>query len=132
MRTIFLIMIGLSWLYSAEIVTDKKTGLVWQDNSYAKSMKKDWSDSKDYCQNLILDGQSDWRLPTIKELQSIVNIKKSHPAIKEGFKNVAGSYWSSSDCVSNTSSAWFVVFHSGSTLSRAKTKKYYVRCVRGR
>jgi hypothetical protein len=126
-------MIGLSWLYSAEILTDKKTGLAWQDNSDAKSMKKSWSDSKEYCQNLILEGQSDWRLPTIKELQSIVDIKKIYPAIKDDFKNVAsGSYWSSSEFVSNTSRAWHVVFHTGSTSYRDKTKKYYVRCVRVR
>ena len=100
MRAILLIMIGLSWLHSAEIFTDKATGLVWQDNSDAKNVQKDWSGAKGYCQNLTLEEKSDWRLPTIKELQSIVDIKKFNPAIKDGFKNVASNdYWSSSEHV---------------------------------
>ena len=133
MRAILLIMIGLSWLYSAEIFTDKTTGLVWQDDSDAKSVKKDWSDAKEYCQNLTLEGQGDWRLPTIKELQSIVDIKKSNLAIKDGFKNVASDfYWSSSETVSDSSQAWHVHFSSGSPSSTYKSYKNYVRCVRGR
>ena len=129
MRAILLIMIGLSWLYSAEIFTDKTTGLVWQD----KSVKKEWNDAKEYCQNLIFEGKSDWRLPSTKELQSIVDIKKYDPAIKDGFKNVTSNvYWSSYENVSSNSEAWCVYFKSGRTSHRNKSYKLYVRCVRGR
>ena len=133
MKVILLIMIGVSVLFSAEIFKDTKTGLIWQDNKAAKTVEKDWSGAKRYCRNLSLDGKSDWRLPDIKELQSIVDIKKYNPTIKNGFKNVASRYyWSSSPYVSYDSNAWYVFFLSGSTDRSDKSDKYYVRCVRGR
>ncbi len=45
---------------SKEIVTDSVTGLMWQDDSSAKSVKKDWEDAKAYCQNLTHGGYNDW------------------------------------------------------------------------
>ena len=56
---------------SKEIVTDKVTGLQWQDNSEAKTVSKNWSDAKSYCEALTLGGHNDWRLPTIEELESM-------------------------------------------------------------
>ena len=133
MRTILFIMIGISWLYAGDMVRDSATGLVWQDNEAAKSVKKSWSGAKSYCRDLTLGGHSDWRLPTIKELQSIVDIRKYDPAIKNGFRNVASYlYWSSSVSVSDSSEAWSVFFDSGRTNSGTKSCKGYVRCVRGR
>ena len=32
-----------------------------------------WHDALAYCENLDLGGHDDWRLPNVKELQSIVN-----------------------------------------------------------
>ena len=126
-------MIGFSMLFGADTFTDAKTGLTWQDNSASASIEKDWSDAKSYCKNLTLSAKNDWRLPSIKELQSIVDIKKYNPAIKSGFKHVASYYyWSSSEYVSGSSYAWEVYFYYGSTSFNDKSDKYYVRCVRGR
>ena len=134
-------MIGVSFLYGADIFVNKKSGLMWQDNSVVKEEKRVWSEkgffsSKgaiEYCKDLELEGYDDWRLPTIKELQSIVDITKYNPAIKDGFKNVASlNYWSSSEDVSRSSRAWGVYFGYGSTYNYGKTNEYYVRCVRGR
>ena len=44
------------WQRSGEIVTDTKLGLMWQDNSKAKSTKKKWKSAKNYCQNLSFGG----------------------------------------------------------------------------
>lgn len=132
MRAILLIMIGLS-LYGAEIFTDKATGLVWQDDMDAEKVKKNWHNAKEYCQDLTLEGKSDWRLPTLKELKSIVDINKSTPAIKDGFKNVASNfYWSSSEDVSNSSIALYMNFNSGMENGNNKYNNYYIRCVRGK
>lgn len=133
MRVILLIMTGLSWLCAAEVFTDPSTGLMWQDNRDAKSIEKDWEGAKAYCENLSLEGQSDWRLPAIKELQSIVDITKYDPAIKAGFKNTASNYyWSSSACVDGSSYAWSVDFEYGDTRNGDKSNSIHVRCVRGR
>ena len=45
-------------------------GLMWQKNEFEKQMN--WYDSMDYAENLRLGGYDDWRLPTIKELEDIV------------------------------------------------------------
>jgi hypothetical protein len=114
-----------------QIVYDPSSHLYWQDNSEAKSVEKDWQDAKQYCQNLSFGGYSDWHLPSIKELESIVDYSRDPNAYKKGFKNFASSnYWSSSDYVSNSSLAWFVVFEYGGSDYSNKTYKYYVRCAR--
>lgn len=133
MRKVLLILITLSCLYSAQTYVDSATSLIWQDNSEVKSAQKSWSAAKSYCQNLTLLNQSDWRLPSVKELQSIIDIKKAYPAIKNGFKNVAADfYWSSSEYIYGDSDAWIVGFNSGRTDYYDKSYKYYVRCVRSK
>ena len=132
MRAFFLIMLGVSLLFSSNFFVDKKTGLIWQDNSAVKEIKMNWQDAVNYCSELNLGGYRDWRLPDIKELQSIVNISKYKPAIKKGFKYVDPwrAYWSSSVYISDTSKAWRVRFETGETQSSSKKTKYHVRCIR--
>ena len=131
MRAILLILLGMSCLYGSESVMDGT--LQWQDNRDAKTVQRDWEGAKSYCANLTLDGYSDWRLPTIKELQSIVDITKHDPAIKGGFSNTASSwYWSASPTVNYDSNAWIVSFYDGYTYNSTLTHTHYVRCVRGR
>jgi len=132
MRAILLILLGINCLYGSESVMDGT--LQWQDNRDAKTVQRDWEGAKSYCANLTLDGYSDWRLSSIKELQSIVDITKHDPAIKTGFKNTATDdwYWSASPSVGNVSFAWIVHFYSGDTGNGTKAGTNYVRCVRGR
>ena len=134
MKIIFLILIGVNLSFASDVFNDSKTGLVWQDNSAAKETKMNWQDSVDYCSKLNLAGYNDWRLPSIKELQSIIDINRHKPAIKKGFNYVGTSkyYWSSSVDVSRIERAWIVGFLHGHTQSYYKTSKIYVRCVRYR
>jgi len=127
-------MIGASFLLASETVTTNSTGLMWQDSSEAKNTKRDWKGALNYCAELSLAGHSDWRLPSIKELQSIVDVGRHKPSIQKDFKNVStsGRYWSSSVYVPSNKNAWVVHFEDGSTYDYRKTREYYVRCVRGR
>ncbi len=118
---------------SGEVVTDTKLGLMWQDDSHAQSVKRDWSGAKRYCKNFSLGGYSDWRLPTYYELVSIVDYDRYKPAIMPSFQNVASKgYWSSSVDVSDSGYAWYVNFEEGYTAANSKSDEHYVRCVRGR
>ncbi|WP_432735289.1 DUF1566 domain-containing protein [Maridesulfovibrio sp. FT414] len=56
-------------------VEDKATGLIWQQADSGK--KLNWEEALAYCENLSLAGRSDWRLPNVKELQSIVDYTRS-------------------------------------------------------
>ncbi len=130
MKIILLIMIGFS-LSIANVVVDKETGLMWQDNYEAKSVTKTWSGAKQYCKDLTLKDYSDWFLPTHEQLQTITDKSQYNPAIDKQFKNVISSYyWSSSSDVSNSSDAWYVYFKDGGSDGYDKANDYYVRCAR--
>ena len=114
-----------------EIVTDNTTGLVWQDDEEAKTVTKNWEDAKAYCQALTLGGYSDWRLPTIRELKTIVDRGRYYPAINPSFQNVVSDhYWSSTTYASYTDGAWDVNFYYGYDDWYVKSNTNYVRCVR--
>jgi len=117
---------------SKELVIDKNTGLMWQDNIDTKTIRKNRKDAKQYCRRLVFAGYDDWYLPRLKELKSIVDETKFNPAIKKGFKNiVAGHYWTSSPNLSDIVIAINVDFKSGQTYNNTRKGKAYVRCVRG-
>ena len=114
-----------------EVVTDNNTSLVWQDNSDAQTILKDWQGAIDYCEAMDFAGQTDWRLPSITELESIVDTANT-PTIKSEFQNtISRLYWSSTTNAYNASGVWGVYFLTGYTESFGKTNNVYVRCVRG-
>ena len=58
-------------------VTDKCTNLVWQQATNPTFLL--FADAQAYCATLTLDNKSDWRLPTIFELQTIVDYGRVDP-----------------------------------------------------
>jgi hypothetical protein len=120
-------------LMALNLNANEMSDLVWQDSNDTKRIQKDWQGAKDYCETLVLGQKDDWRLPNIKELQSIVDIKSYKPAIKKEFKNISirGYYWSSTVDISSDGYAWNVDFNYGHTLKDSMLNELYVRCVRG-
>ncbi len=115
-----------------ELVIDKTTGLMWQDNTDTKIIKKNQKDAKQYCRSLVFAGYDDWYLPRVKELKSILNPKKSAPTIKKEFKNVVPRhYWTSSPNLSDTVNAINVDFESANSYQSNRRGRAYVRCCRG-
>jgi hypothetical protein len=117
-------------------VTDPETGLLWEQETAGPMT---WQEALAYCENLSLAGHTDWRLPDIDELQSIVEYTAYNPAItnpecsKYGpFPGTAsGFYWSSTTQASSIGNVWGVNFQDGDITTYAKTGSYYVRAVRG-
>ena len=118
------------------IVIDTRTGLVWQDNAAAATTTATWANAITTCENLVLGGYSDWRLPNINELKSIRDMSRSSPAIDTAFVNTATDYyWSSTSYAADTTYAWGV-FSDGIIDGRVDGEykggySFYVRCVRG-
>ena len=112
-------------------VTDNVTGLMWQQQE--DNIARTWVDSGTYCGNLSIGGLTDWRLPTKKELVSIVNYGSYLPAIDVTFfpnTNSSTNYWSATTRSDYTPSAWFVYFYNGYVGNYLKTSSRYARCVR--
>ncbi len=72
---------------TGDSVIDMVTGLIWTQTpdidgsgTINVSDKLDPDGAATYCDNLILDGRSDWRLPTIKEQYSLMQFTGKDPS----------------------------------------------------
>jgi hypothetical protein len=123
-------------------VTDNVTGLIWeQKTDDGSSRDKDttftWKDALAYCENLILGGFANWRLPNPKELERIVDLSTSNPAADTTyFPNTNnGFYWTGTTCVGcHKFKALAYDFSDGKLYFGVKFKndvygENYVRCV---
>ena len=98
-------------------VTDLDTGLMW---TQVPSSAQTWANALTYAEGLTTAGYSDWRLPNVKELQSLQDIPRAtasavttNPCINRVlFPAVTGTaYWSSTSVKTGTpTQAWLVDF----------------------
>ena len=111
-------------------VTDNHTGLVWQQ---AETVTMTWEQALAYAQSLSLGGRSDWRLPNIKELQSVSDNNFRAPALNKTYFPGATTthYWSSTSLANDSTQAWYLDCDYGLTTYQLKTGSWHVRCVRG-
>ena len=115
---------------SREIVTDYATNIEWQDTVLKM---RTWQGAKYYCNTLPLDGGG-WLLPSIRELETLIDYAKCCPSMDDTvFHNAPpGNYWTSTVYVHDTSQAWLVRFQNwGYSLFKPKENSNYVRCMRG-
>ena len=122
-------------------VTDLNTGLMWQQ--VPDSMKLNWQGALQYAENFTLAGYTDWRLPTVKELYSLIDYGRGWPYIDTAYfvceldpqetKNT--QYWSSTKYFGLThggqETAFGVNFATGHNKGYPTGMPAYVRCVRG-
>jgi len=98
----------------------------------------DGTDTEDFINalnNAHFGGYDDWRMPTVKELSTLVNSGNYNLAIDSDYfpGTVSSNYWSSTTCANLTLYAWRVNFSygDGSVYYRHyKSSSYYVRAVR--
>jgi hypothetical protein len=113
-------------------VTDLATGLMWQQDEASSEMA--WEDALKYAQALSLADRTDWRLPNVKELQSLNDESRTNPSIDRGAFPGArpAEYWSSTTLFSRDAlRAWVIDFRLGIGTYADKTAPRPVRCVRG-
>ncbi|MBL7831453.1 MAG: DUF1566 domain-containing protein [Saprospiraceae bacterium] len=112
-------------------ITDNLTKLIWQKVPNADTLS--WEQALSYADTLSLAGMSDWRLPNIKELQSINDENLINPSLNPNFFDVGNSkkYWSSTTLPNQTTKAWYLNTQYGITTYDTKTVKHSVICVNG-
>jgi hypothetical protein len=92
-------------------VIDRGTGLTWQSASVGSTMA--WQTALAYCDDLVLDGASNWRLPNIKEMLSIVD-GRYDPAISPTFSIPQNTiFWTSTPDPIAPSSGYLFSFETG-------------------
>jgi hypothetical protein len=108
-------------------VTDSCTGLMWQkvtadidgNGSISNEDRINWQGALKYCDRLELAGHDDWRLPNVRELQSLIDYGRADLVIDPVFGmfgasgTVSTGYWSSSSSITNPGFAWIVDFEFG-------------------
>ena len=138
-------------------VTDNLTRLIWLKNAncFGEQM---WANALIACNNLpngtcnLTDGSQagDWRLPNIKELQSLISYGVHDPALSDtngtgkwaegdpftgvlcDVTNCARGYYWSSTTVEGSGDAYYVYLGGGFVEQTSKIHNgYYVWCVRG-
>ena len=126
-------------------VTDNLTGLVWLRNPIAS---RTWDKAIAYCEELDgtsgRGGHTDWRMPNVRELQSLVHYGFYDPAMS----NTAGTgqmtkgdpfsaplgagYWSSTTGANDAELAWYMRLRDGGVFLGDKSSPLFVWAVRGR
>jgi hypothetical protein len=107
-------------------VTDNCTGLVWEQ---AAAPGENWNSAVDRCALLALAGNFDWRLPNVRELETLANYGVL-PALDPLFDAPSTYYWSSTDRQADIG-VWVVEFDTGSSTVSGTTATWRSRCVRG-
>lgn len=123
-------------------ITDQRTGLIWQREVVTPA--KTYAAAVDYCRTVYKQDGAQWRLPSMKELLTIVD---ETPHLEfEGITNQPKmidvnafprsptdvEYWSSSlNAAQPTAEAWVVKFRTGENATQSRNQQLgYVRCVR--
>ena len=114
-------------------VLDNVTNLVWQQEDDDQNSRS-WEEALAYCETLELAGQTDWRLPNIRELYSLIDRSLTIPRIDQAYfpnTNLA-NYWTSTTLNGVPSQAHSVSFFSAQISPTNKTglSNILVRCVR--
>ena len=130
--------------------TDLNTGLMWEMkvagggtcrvDLHAVNAACDWEQATGAWITAInaeggtgFAGHNDWRVPTVKELQSLIDYSTVSPAVSAGFPGAvaATDYWSSTQDAGDALDAWVVNFNDSDIFSVLKDFTFRVRAVRG-
>ncbi len=113
---------------SDKVILDLLTGLEWTYDANCGPGLMDWEEAFQAVARLnekALGGRNDWRLPTIRELDSITDMGAHTPAIAQGrpFVNIRDYYWSSSTSAYAPDRAWILETVDGIISARNKEKE---------
>ena len=125
-------------LHGDGTVTDKETRLMWMQCSFGQDSASNcsgdaeyynWQEALEAAKGYSFAAYSDWRLPNIKELYSIVAEDRNYPSINSAiFPNAQNSHWSASPYSRDENWSWRLYFGGIGRVDRSDS--YHIRLVR--
>jgi len=127
---------------TTNIVTDQITGLMWQDkdlgykvlvsednveNGNTSDMSGDTANT--FCMNLDFGGYTDWRLPTLLEVESIM--ENTDTGLNNIFEEQSRSLWTISPAIERKGMFWYAEMDKNVHNRWFGDDEKGVRCVRG-
>lgn len=130
---------------AGSVLTDRITGLLWQattaievtpgtyrecTNSAGVAQPScTWAQAKAYCDALALGNRTDWRLPTLIELLSLIDTNRS-PNLPDGISAGPQLVWTSSP-VGGAAGTAYAVHNAGAVAAFSTDLNLGARCVAG-
>jgi hypothetical protein len=108
---------------NGNLVFDSLSSLIWLQ--IPDTTSRTWEEALIYAENFSFGSHDNWRLPNIKELQSLVDINTANPAFQKSvFLNaITGHFWSSTTTPNQIDKAWYLDSRFGITTYALKTVK---------
>ncbi len=119
------------------VVRDELTGLDWVRDASLAAFPLSWAEALDFAQGLERDGfggGGPWRLPTRRELRSLLGHAERDPALPAGHPFlgvVPGWHWTATTWAGDPAYAWYVQLSGGRTFFGRKDGYSMVLPVRG-
>lgn len=109
---------------NTNLVVDALTGLMWTRNANAGSGT--WDIAVGSCYFTPRHGYEDWRLPSVREMESLVDLERVLPAMPVGFggapfNNLQLNYWTGTSDAADTNRAWVLGLGDGTIARWART-----------
>ena len=126
-------------------ITDRQTKLMWIKNGWRLDFVSavTWWDAREKCNSFRHGGYTNWRLPTIKEWQTLIDVNYQAPALVEPnpFVNIITHlpYWSITEYTYNKNHtcdkecpfhSYTVMLYSGNILHQKKSLRAFILPVR--
>ncbi len=112
---------------AGKVVLDRLTGLHWQQG-FATTLTQ--GDAVNWCKNTAGLPGSGWRAPSVRELDSLIEMQGKSLPINAAFAGTPTQYFWSSSLSASGSGAWYVSFYSGFSDASDASATNAVRCVR--
>ena len=112
-------------------ILDKQTGLIWEQEP--DRFHGTWTEAAAHCREKSAEGQTKWRIPSVKELSSLIDTSQRDPALPSGhpFSNIRSAvYWSGTPSATDEMVAWHVSFFTGEAVTDQKSQTRRAWCVR--
>lgn len=130
---------GIAWEDDARftyvgtnVLIDNLTGLMWA--RAADGTARTWAAAIDYANQSTYAGFTDWRLPNVREMRSLIHYGRDTVSWLAGVGftglNSSRRYWTSTTSYYNTATSWYVGLSQGVSYVATKTAAYYVLLVR--